>query len=106
MAFHPHPTAARLTPEERLLLFCLASGSDWQAASITHATAEDMLMRGLVERAGDLTSYKLTDPGRAVLAAVVDAVLAEESNEGNAGRNLGSADAAAENVPLPRCHGD
>ena len=75
MAFNPLPTAARLTAEERLLLFCLASGSDWQAASITRATAEYMLMRGLIERSGGATSYKLTDQGRAVLRAMFDAVL-------------------------------
>jgi hypothetical protein len=42
--------AAPLTVPERLLLFCLASDTDWQAASITHATAQHMLVRGLIER--------------------------------------------------------
>jgi hypothetical protein len=39
-----------LTIPERLLLFCLASNTDWQAASITHATAQHMMVRGLIER--------------------------------------------------------
>jgi hypothetical protein len=42
--------AAELTVPERLLLFCLASDTDWQAASVTHATAQHMLVRGLIER--------------------------------------------------------
>jgi hypothetical protein len=43
-------SAAALTVPERLLLFCLASGTDWQAASITHATAQQMMVRGLIKR--------------------------------------------------------
>jgi hypothetical protein len=42
--------AAELTVPERLLLFCLASDTDWQAAGITHATALHMMVRGLIER--------------------------------------------------------
>jgi len=34
--------AAGLTVPERLLLFCLASDTDWQAANITHATGQQM----------------------------------------------------------------
>ena len=30
--------------------FCLTSNTDWQAASITHATAQQMMVRGLIER--------------------------------------------------------
>jgi hypothetical protein len=42
--------AAELAVPERILLFCLASDTDWQAASITHATAQHMMVRGLIER--------------------------------------------------------
>ena len=38
--------AAVLTVPERILLFCLASDTDWQAASVTHATAQHMMVRG------------------------------------------------------------
>ena len=41
--------AAELTVPERLLLFCLASDTDWQAASITHARAQQMMVRGWIE---------------------------------------------------------
>jgi hypothetical protein len=52
MAVKPTPAsiAAALTVPERILLFCLASDTDWQAASITHATAQHMMVRGLIER--------------------------------------------------------
>jgi hypothetical protein len=63
----PASIAADLTLPERLLLFCLASDTDWQAASITHATAQHMMVRGLIDRAA--TRYALTDQGRAVLGA-------------------------------------
>jgi hypothetical protein len=37
---------ASLSVQERVLLFCLASGTDWERADITHATAHQMLVRG------------------------------------------------------------
>lgn len=63
--------AAGITIPERLLLFCLATNTDWQAASISHATAQHMLVRGLIERGTGATSHRLTDQGRAVLAALL-----------------------------------
>jgi hypothetical protein len=54
---------------ERLLLFCLASNTDWQAANITHATAHHIRVRGLIERDG-AARYLLTDQGHALLAAL------------------------------------
>jgi hypothetical protein len=63
--------AAALTVPERLLLFCLASNTDWQAASITHATAQQMMVRGLIERDQAASRFVLTDQGRAVLAALI-----------------------------------
>jgi hypothetical protein len=63
--------AAELTVPERLLLFCLASDTDWQAAGITHATAQHMMVRGLIERQA-ASRYALTDQGRAVLAVMLE----------------------------------
>jgi len=62
--------AAELTVPERLLLFCLASDTDWQKASVTHATAQHIMVRGLIEREA-ASQFKLTDQGRAVLAALL-----------------------------------
>jgi hypothetical protein len=62
--------AAALTVPERILLLCLACDTDWQAASVTHATAQHMMVRGLIE--GEAASqFKLTDQGRAMLAALL-----------------------------------
>jgi hypothetical protein len=36
----PETVAAELTVPERVLLFCLASGTDWVKAGVTHATAQ------------------------------------------------------------------
>jgi len=63
--------AAALTVPERVLLFCLASDTDWQKAGVTHATAQDVMVRGLIDRGGAAGAYVLTDQGRAVLAALL-----------------------------------
>jgi hypothetical protein len=62
--------AAALTVPERLLLFCLASNTDWQSG-ITHATAQHLMIRGLIERDQAATRYALTEERRAVLAALL-----------------------------------
>jgi hypothetical protein len=59
-----------LTVPERILLFCLASDTDWRKAGVTHTTAQHML-RGLTGRDGGGTRYVLTDHGRAVLEALL-----------------------------------
>jgi hypothetical protein len=64
------PTAADAPPAlnipERILLFCVASGTDWEHAHITGVTVTAMVVRGLIERdaGGRLT---LTPQGRAAL---------------------------------------
>jgi hypothetical protein len=68
----PQSIAAELTVPERLLLFCLASGTDWQKAGITQATAQHVMVRGLIERDQGATRFVLTDEGRAVLGALLD----------------------------------
>ena len=67
----PASIAAALTVPERLLLFCLATDTDWQAANITHDTAQHLLVRGLIERQA-ASRFALTDQGRAVLAAMLE----------------------------------
>jgi hypothetical protein len=62
--------AAELSVPERVLLFCLASGTDWLKAGVPTITVQHLLVRILAERdkAGHLV---LTGHGRAVLAALV-----------------------------------
>ena len=67
----PEMIAAELTVPERLLLFCLASGTDWQKAGITRETAQHMMVRGLIERDHTATRFMLTYEGRVVLAALL-----------------------------------
>jgi hypothetical protein len=70
----PETIAAALTVPERLLLFCLASNTDWQKVpGLTHATAQRLIARGLIERERTGTSLVLTKEGRAVLAALLEA---------------------------------
>jgi hypothetical protein len=55
---------------ERLLLFCVASSTDWQRTGIPGEIVTTMVVKGLIERdnAGTLT---LTDRGHAVLRAML-----------------------------------
>jgi hypothetical protein len=66
----PEARAAALRTQERILLFCAASLTEWQRAGITGATVTAMVIKGLVERnaAGKLA---LTKQGRAVLATLL-----------------------------------
>jgi hypothetical protein len=57
--------AAALAVPERILLFCLASDTDWQKAGVTHATAQVMLGKNLVERNQAATRFVLTERGGA-----------------------------------------
>jgi hypothetical protein len=66
----PETIAAGLSVPERILLFCIASGTDWQKAGVTGETVTVMVVKGLVERdaAGRLS---LAGEGRAALQALV-----------------------------------
>jgi hypothetical protein len=50
--------AEGLSVSERVLLFCLATYTDWQKAGVTHATAQQMMIKGLVERQGGGPSFR------------------------------------------------
>jgi hypothetical protein len=52
--------AGDLSAPERILLFCLASGTEWAEAGVTGATTTMMLVRGFVER--DSTGGLKTPP--------------------------------------------
>jgi hypothetical protein len=66
----PAEVAAALSVRERVLLFCIASGTDWLLARITEETVITMLLNGLLQR--DTTGQlSLTDRGRAVLRVLL-----------------------------------
>jgi len=58
-----------LSIPERVLLFCVASDTDWEHAGITGTTVTAMIVRGLIQR--DAGLLRLTKEGRAVLAALL-----------------------------------
>jgi hypothetical protein len=61
---------AALAVRERVLLFCIASATDWLLARITEETVIAMLVKGLVQR--DTTGrLSLTCRGRGVLRAML-----------------------------------
>jgi hypothetical protein len=62
--------AAALTVPERVLLFCLASDTDWVAAGVTHATIRHLLVRNLIEREHG-NRFVLTPQGHEVLSALL-----------------------------------
>jgi hypothetical protein len=62
---------AELSIPERILLFCVASRTEWDRAGVTGATVTVLVVRGLIER--DVGGrFVLTKQGRAVLDAMVD----------------------------------
>jgi hypothetical protein len=67
----PETTASDLRIPERVMLFCLASGTDWEHAGVTYATPQHLLLRGLIDRASTSARFKLTPLGRAVFDALV-----------------------------------
>jgi hypothetical protein len=66
----PTEAAAALRVTERLLLFCVASNTDWKHPAIPGEIVTTMVVKGLIDRdAGGALS--LTDRGRAVLRAML-----------------------------------
>jgi hypothetical protein len=63
--------AAGLTVPERVMLFCLASGTDWHRAGPSRATTQHLMIKGLIERRA-AGAFMLTDQGRAVFAALIE----------------------------------
>jgi hypothetical protein len=56
----PGAIAAPLGGHARVFLFCLASDTDWEGVGVTHATAHQMFVRGLVDRDQTGGRFKLT----------------------------------------------
>jgi hypothetical protein len=65
-----HPTAVNLSVRARILLFSIASRTDWQKADVPGETVIDVIEKGLVvDHPFDRLS--LTMHGRAVLKAML-----------------------------------
>jgi hypothetical protein len=62
--------AAELSVPERLLLFCVASGTEWERAGITASVVTAAIVRGLVQR-DPLGQLSLTKEGRAAFQELI-----------------------------------
>jgi hypothetical protein len=62
--------ASALTIHERILLFCIASGTDWEHTGITGSLVTSMVIKGLIAREPTGGLY-LTREGRAALRTLV-----------------------------------
>jgi hypothetical protein len=73
MAARPAPKtiASDLRPQERIMLFCLASGTDWHMAGVTYAMTHHLLVKNLIDRDHPGARFKLTPLGHEVLAALL-----------------------------------
>jgi hypothetical protein len=67
-----YPVLGTLSVSERVLLLCVASGTDWERAGITGAVVTATIVKGLVER-DPLGQLSLTKEGRAVLQELIGA---------------------------------
>jgi hypothetical protein len=66
----PTEAAAALRVSERMLLFCVASNTNWTHPAIPSEIVTTMVVKGLIDHdAGGALS--LTDRGRAVLRAML-----------------------------------
>ena len=64
--------AEGLSVPERVMLFCVASDTDWQKASVKTKVLQHLTIRGLIERDGAANRFTLTEECRAVLKALID----------------------------------
>jgi hypothetical protein len=62
--------ASNLSVSERVLLFCVASGTEWERAGITGPVVTSAIVRGLVQR-DPVGQLSLTKEGRAVLHGLI-----------------------------------
>jgi hypothetical protein len=73
MAKRPTPEmiAEGLSVPERIMLFCVASDTDWQRAGVKTTVPQHLIIRGLIKRDGAANRFILTDQGRVVLESLV-----------------------------------
>jgi hypothetical protein len=60
-----------LTVPERVLLFCVASDTDWQRAGVKTTVPQHLIIRGLIKRDGAANRFITTRQGCAVLEALL-----------------------------------
>jgi hypothetical protein len=70
----PGMVAAKLNVPQRVLLFCVASNTDWRKVGIiSNPTVQLAIIQNRIDRAERTSRLELTEHGRAVLAALLGA---------------------------------
>jgi len=64
----------KLNAEDRMILFCAATGIDHAAVGILARAMQSMAVRGYIEHDQESGAYVLTDSGRAVLRGILEQV--------------------------------
>jgi hypothetical protein len=62
----------KLTAQERVILFCTATGISHTAVGITTHAMQSMAVRGFIAHNRESGAYALTDSGRATLAGILE----------------------------------
>ncbi|HEY7665856.1 MAG TPA: hypothetical protein VH934_22280 [Xanthobacteraceae bacterium] len=65
-------TTTKLNAQDRVILFCTATGIDHAAVGILAHAMQSMAIRGFIAHDRDSGAYTLTDSGRAALRAMLD----------------------------------
>jgi hypothetical protein len=62
----------RLNAQDRVILFCAATGIDHAAVGILAHAMQSMAIRGFIAHNRESGAYALTDSGRAALTAILE----------------------------------
>jgi hypothetical protein len=62
----------KLTAQDRIILFCVATGIDQRAVRVLAQAMQSMAIRGFIVHDRQDGGYALTDSGHATLAAILD----------------------------------
>ena len=62
----------KLSAQDRVILFCAATGIDHAAVGILAHAMQSMAIRGSIAHNRESGAYALTDSGRATLAAILE----------------------------------
>jgi hypothetical protein len=65
-------TTTPLTAQERVILFCTATGVGPAAVGITAHAMQSMAIKGFIVHDRESGAYALTDSGRATLAGILE----------------------------------
>ena len=62
----------KLSAQDRVILFCAATGIDHAAVGITARAMQAVAIRGFIAHNRESGAYTLTDSGRAALAPILE----------------------------------